>query len=234
MTFRAGYSFEKTGTWTQAINTYSTVLPYLNMISSVDSSPGPFRFYVELLLARLCLLSNLASASGALLEAPKALTPFRVWARLFDYRPTNTQPLSPAGDQSSAHWRRGVWRSYYETLSNILQRGMIYTQQSGNPESEFYESPDSMNEQDYLNARTQQRAELKRVEWVYESILLKETRFPEASQSNEEIEKWIELVVRNWRTFCGPLWEDEALGDESKASIGAYVLEVGWLSPAKS
>jgi hypothetical protein len=135
--------------------------------------------------------------------------------------------MSPTGDQSSAHWRREVWKSYYETLSNILQRRMIYTQQSGNPESEFHESLDSLSEQGYLNARTQQRAELKRVEWVYETILLKETRFPKASQSNEEMEKWIELAVKNWRVFCGPNWEEEALGEETKATVGAHVLEVG-------
>jgi hypothetical protein len=78
------------------------------------------------------------------------------------------------------------------------------------------------------NAKFHQRAELKRVENIYEAMLLKETSFPRASDSNQEIEEWTNAVIANWRFLCGPAWTDEDLGEGGKEAVGRGVLDVSF------
>jgi len=71
-----------------------------------------------------------------------------------------------------------------------------------------------------------QRAELKRVETTYEGLMLEEIRFPKADEVDEEVEEWVEQVMRNWRVFCGPTWYDEELGEGGQEAAGRNVLDV--------
>lgn len=72
----------------------------------------------------------------------------------------------------------------------------------------------------------QQRIELKRVEGVYESLLIKETQFPKASETNREVEAWVDSVVGNWRLLCGPTWNNHDLGEGGKEGIARSALDV--------
>ena len=99
-----------------------------------------------------------------------------------------------------------TWGYYYNTLSVLLQRETT---------------------QHVFDSRLQQGIELKKVEASYESILLKETKFPRADQANSQIESWVDQVMANWRIMCGHTWQDEDLGEGGKAALGRGVLEVG-------
>lgn len=74
--------------------------------------------------------------------------------------------------------------------------------------------------------RLRQRTELKRVEIIYENLLIKETLFPKASETNHEIESWVESVMDNWRLLCGPTWDDNDLGEGGKEGVARSLLDV--------
>lgn len=84
-----------------------------------------------------------------------------------------------------------------------------------------------LEDEEYMKARQTQRAELKRVEANYETILLRETSFPKANETNQEVKDWVEMVLSNWRTMCGPSWTDAELGDGGKLAVGRNTLDVG-------
>lgn len=79
--------------------------------------------------------------------------------------------------------------------------------------------------------RLRQRAELKRVETIYENLLVKETSFPKASDTNHAIEEWVDSVMDNWRLLCGPTWKDEDLGEGGKEGIARSVLDASTQPP---
>lgn len=116
---------------------------------------------------------------------------------------SNKGTLFKAGDRHSSYMR--TWGLYYNTLSVLLQRKTT---------------------QHVFDSKLQQGVELKKVEASYESILLKETKFPRADQANSQIESWVDQVMANWRTMCGHTWQDEDL-EGGKAALGRGVLEVG-------
>lgn len=122
--------------------------------------------------------------------------------------------------------RRAVWKAYYDTLSIILRRGFLYSGSSDPDHALLGDAAEHASEEQYLSARLQQRAELKLSETMYESLLLKEIRFPKAIESNEEVDNWAESVMSNWRIMCGPAWTDEELGEGGKAAVGKGVLDV--------
>lgn len=203
-----GSSQHKTGAVGDAIRTYSSVLPWL---ASVDFAPESllFKSWTERLLVRLCQLVDQTSETGAFVDPPEALQAFRLWAKFC------TSTGATGGAESMAQHRRSAWKAYYATLSAILRHHLPY-----NPSSEVADKASK------LGMKLQQRAELKRVETVYENLLLKEVQFPKASDGNQEIEEWTDAVVDNWRLLCGPSWSDSDLGEGGKEAVGRGVLDV--------
>jgi hypothetical protein len=116
-----------------------------------------------------------------------------------------------------------AWKSYYDTLSTIIRNDLPYDVGAAHSVSE----KPAMQGQNSL--RLQQRAELKRVETIYESLLIKETHFPKASESNLEIAIWIDSVIHNWRLLCGASWSDNDLGEGGKEGVGRSVIDVSVL-----
>ena len=108
-----------------------------------------------------------------------------------------------ATDVSSSHSR--AWKAYYDALSIMIQHDIV---------------------QPVFKSRLQQSAELRKVEAVYQGILLREIQFPKANQANSLIEDWVDQVMVNWRVMCGGSWKDEDLGDGGKTSLCRSVLEV--------
>lgn len=82
--------------------------------------------------------------------------------------------------------------------------------------------------------RLRQRAELKRVETSYENLLIKETQFPRASESNREIEAWVDSAMDNWRLLCGPTWSDDDLGEGGKEGVARSVLDILYRAATKT
>jgi len=155
-------------------------------------------------------------------ESSHALRIFRMWAQFWEAGVGAT-----ATDNSeTGKTRRLVWKAYYDTLSTILQRDLRYSPASTNLEPQLLDPSEKLPADEHLASRIQQRAELKRVETTYESLLLKETRFPKASESSIVIELWVDAVMSNWRVLCGSSWQDEELGEGGKGGVGQGVLDV--------
>ena len=156
-------------------------------------------------------------------EQGKALEAFRLWAKFCHYQPkAGLVDVTETGIISGVK-RRDVWKAYYDSLSIVLRHNAQSTELAGS----FVSGSGRINRGN-LHARQAQRAELKRIEDCYESLLLEETLFPKANQRNDEVERWVEAVIANWRIFCGPDWQDEELGGGGKIAVGKGVLEVSY------
>ena len=147
---------------------------------------------------------------------------FRAWANFWEGRPSQGITEIDGPKVGSGLLRRHIWKAYYDILSTILQRGLPYEP-----------ATTTMTEKPAQTATTRmlQRAELKRVEATYEGLMLQEIRFPKADELNEEVEDWVDQVMRNWRVLCGPTWHDEELGEGGQEAAGRNVLDV---SPRQS
>lgn len=169
-----------------------------------------------MLLGRLCQLSDQSEGSGSLVGTSDALQTFRAWAKFSEGagRTAGTDAVD------SARSRRLAWKSYYDTLSTIIRLELPYDAGSAQAISE---KPMTQSQN---SSRLQQRAELKHVETIYESLLIKETHFPKASESNREIEVWVDSVIENWRLLCGASWTDGDLGEGGKEGVGRSVIDV--------
>jgi hypothetical protein len=173
--------------------------------------------WTERLLVRLCQLVNQSAETGQYADAEKALQAYRFWAKFWETTGNGTSA------EGMTRPRRSAWKAYYDTLSEILRHRLPYSPEprsSGNNITNGQEKQHSI-------VKLHQRAELKRVETVYESLLLKETHFPKASEDSHEIEAWTDAVMENWRQLCGPTWSDEDLGEGGKEAVGRGVLDVG-------
>src|SRR5262249_22661361 len=143
----------------------------------------------------------------------------RAWGAFCDGEGSDTVggPASPTEVS-----RRDVWKEYYSTLSDLLQQGLPFP-----PTHPIGAQSQPLN-------RFQQRAELKVVESKYESILLSELQFPMADKFNQEVETFLDIVMRNWRLLCGGSWKDSDLGDGGAESVGRGVLNILYRAATKT
>lgn len=213
-----GLSLEETDNMGDAIRTYESMLPYITSLPSTFANTPEHRYWTESLLTRHCMLSsrhvsaNQLSPSISAVPPSRVLAPFRAYSKYWDTKSaSNAGTLFKAGDRHSSYMR--TWGYYYDTLSILLQRE---------------------TNQHVFDSRLQQGIELKKVEANYESILLRESKFPSADQANSQIESWVDQVMANWRVMCGHTWQDEDLGEGGKAAIGRSVLEVLYRAATKS
>ncbi|KAF2114774.1 filamentation protein-like protein [Lophiotrema nucula] len=221
--FLKGSSQEKTGAVDDAMHAYTSILPWLGTNKSIQAESAQYKMWTERLLVRLCLLSDQSTETGEYVEPSEALQAYRFWAKYWESTAKNTTGES----SNSAKYRRLAWKAYYESLSIILRDNLTYA-----PETHYLES--SAEKQRVPNVRLQQRAEIKRVEAIYESLLLKEKHFPKASQYNGEIEAWVDAVMENWRYLCGPNWSDGDLGEGGKEGVGRGVLDILYRAATKT
>ena len=214
--FLKGSSSEKTGSAEDALSSYSSIVPWLSSKPIPTESPQ-FKMWTEHLLVRLCHLSDQSSDVSDYTEPADALQAYRFWAKYWE----STAKTGGTEGANAARYRRLAWKAYYDSLSVVLRHDLPY-------EAESHSVDPVVSEKQFgsSDTRLQQRAELKRVEAVYESLLLKETHFPKASESNTEIEQWVDAVIENWRFVCGPKWSDADLGEGGKEAVGRGVLDV--------
>jgi tetratricopeptide (TPR) repeat protein len=107
-----------------------------------------------------------------------------------------------------------VWKEYYATLSYILQHDLPYPTTA---------MATVYNEH---SLRLLQRNELARVESRYEGLLLKEVQFPRADEASEEVEEWVDMVMRNWRVLSSNAWDSTSLGSGGKDGLSRGVLDI--------
>lgn len=202
--------------------------------AAVINTPGyrspELRKWTERLLARACMYSVKKMPSPSLQDFSETYTAFRSWGDFWQRASS-----AAGGNPSTSHLdipRRQVWKAYYDLLSTILQHGLLY---APNQDAATLIIPDaSIPDEQRQSARRQQRAELKRVEATYESLLLNETKFPKASQSNSEVEEWTDQVITNWRIFSGSTWTDADLGDGGKRAVSRAVLDILYRAATKT
>ena len=72
----------------------------------------------------------------------------------------------------------------------------------------------------------QQRNELWHVQDIYESLLFAEVPFPKAHEFNEEIQRWVEVVMGNWKFLCESTRTDGGLSEENNRDVGQDTLKV--------
>jgi predicted DNA-binding transcriptional regulator AlpA len=178
--------------------------------------------WTEHLLVRLCQLSDQSTDTRAHIGSSDALRMYRYWSRFWE-----GTAKSGGTDTTNAGYRRLAWKAYYDSLSTILRNNLAYHPESALSTSE---KPPLQNQ---ASIRLRQRAELKRVETVYEGLLIKETQFPKASETTPEMEVWVDSVMDNWRLLCGPTWSNDDLGEGGKEGVARSVLDVSLHQPRK-
>lgn len=205
---------EKEGNNREAARAYASILPYLSDLPPKIASVLEHQLWTQKLLIRYVLIASKYVKShsdkpGGLFSSTPLIAPdslfssFRAYASFYEARDPAFDRTFP--DEADGNPHKHTWKAYYDAISVMVQHDIV---------------------QPVFKSRSQQSAELKRVEGVYQGLLLKETVFPRADQENYLLELWVDNVIANWRAMCGRSWKNEDLGDGGKASLGRGVLEV--------
>jgi hypothetical protein len=238
-----GFALEKTqekstAESSEALNIYRSMIPYLcSLPISLGSYSPEFRVWTERMLSRMVALSMKFGPLGEWVDFESMLQMFHLWMSLFRFTPSNPKlPIAYEPPQKSPplvelglevdYSRWDVWMSYYDTLSEILRRGYVYSPAYTERTPDVLQSRDGLSDEEFITVRLQQRAEIKKVENAIEAKLLDETRFPKSNERNSRVERWVDAVMMNWRVMCGPTWQDEELGAGGKNAIARGVLDV--------
>ncbi|KAL8947584.1 MAG: hypothetical protein Q9222_006152 [Ikaeria aurantiellina] len=221
-----GESQEKSGDENGAFETYRSLLPEVTTILQVPRVTIELRIWIEKLLARYCILTD-KSVRRAVhneqqsLGISNTLAPFRAWADLWASVPKDA--AVNGASYSGSIPRRQIWRLYFDTLSGMLQKGLPYPIMTGGPSANAKEMS-SDHVKSLENPKLQQSIEMRKVEDIYEEVLLKEVSFPKANEANLEVESWVDQIIANWRVISGPQWCNEDLGQGGKEALTRRVL----------
>jgi tetratricopeptide (TPR) repeat protein len=199
-------------------------MPWLSSMTTPNTESAQFKMWGEQALVRLCQLSDQSSGVNETIDSSEALRTFRYWAKFWEATAKN----GGSDATNAAQHRRLAWKSYYDTLSSILRHDLPYEPDS----TPLLQEKSPIAGQS--NTRLRQRAELKRVETVYEGLLIRETHFPRASETNHEIEAWVDSAMDNWRLLCGPTWTDDDLGEGGKEGVARGVLDILYRAATKT
>ncbi|MCJ1356347.1 MAG: hypothetical protein MMC33_006342 [Icmadophila ericetorum] len=225
-----GAFLEKNGKSLEALTAYEAGLPYVSKVLSLSSHYALQDFWIELYLKLFCLLASRQFHSDSdqnnefsdSLQRGLLLAPFRTWLNYWEHRRTS---LAGHSDAEASHWGRYTWGSYYNTLSIILQQGLPYpttSQFSGAAKV----VPNNIPDGQAIQVQTEQYKELRLVEVTYESLLLKGISFPQANQSNTEIENWVSQVMANWYVIAGLGWRAFSTSQDDQEAVGRNVLDI--------
>ncbi|KAE8164192.1 hypothetical protein BDV40DRAFT_120029 [Aspergillus tamarii] len=200
-----------------ALDTLQSLTLWLSSHNELSSDNSQFLHWSEQLASESALVASTEAlktvpvADEALMKT--ALSLLRVWSA----HPHVKQGASPHIDGFDVCTPKYLtWKSYYDLLSATLQHDLAYVPPASGPE------------------RQQLAAEIRRVESMYESSLLRETRFPTAYAESTQIEDWVEQVITNWEILCGPQWTDEDLGEGGQNAVGRNVLDILYRAATKT
>jgi tetratricopeptide (TPR) repeat protein len=84
------------------------------------------------------------------------------------------------------------------------------------------------------SARGQLRAELKRVEGIYQGLLYSETKFPRADEERAEVEDFVRRMMQNWEVLNGRGWKEQDLGAGGRDSLCRGTLDSLYGAAAKT
>ncbi|EME43095.1 hypothetical protein DOTSEDRAFT_80610 [Dothistroma septosporum NZE10] len=198
--------------------------------SAVSRTPGyrtpELRRWTERLLARSCMHSVTKSPTQSPQDLGEAYLAFKSWGDF--WQRASTAP--PSSNTPLDIPRRQVWKAYYDLLSMVLQQGLVHA-----PDAKAALLPAGALLMDSrVPAKCRQRDEMRRVESSYETLLIGETQFPKASQTNQEVEEWTEAAMSNWKVFCGSTWTDAELGIGGKRAVSRNTLDILYRAAMKT
>ncbi|KAF4257216.1 hypothetical protein CNMCM8812_003129 [Aspergillus fumigatus] len=204
-----------------ALNILETVTPWLSSYStSLSSKCSQFLHWSEKLLGKAASIASQEAVkrapSGDSELIKTALKLCRLWsAHPYVKQNSSLESVNPEGPSEPAA-KSATWKSYYDLLTAILQDGLFYVSPTSGPD------------------RPQLAGEIRRVEAIYETNLLREVKFPMANSRNEQIENWVEQVIQNWQELCGPKWTDEDLPKGGQIAVGRNVLDILYRAATKT
>ncbi|KAM4057111.1 filamentation protein (Rhf1) [Hirsutella rhossiliensis] len=194
-----------------ALAALRSAAPVLNRVESGKPIKKQLRYWSELFLTEYCMLSSEAVKQGDVSrQDASVLAPYRSWATYWEVMQA---PVTGGFGFKGSVPRRQVWNEYYMVLSHILQNDIPY--EAGLVKRMPGDSP----------SRTQLRTEIKYAEAAYRSLLLAETSFPRADEDREEVEEFVQQVMKNWSILCGRGWREEDLGQGGRSATSRGVLE---------
>lgn len=180
------------------------------------------RYWTELFLTEYCMLfSHTLEQREVRLQDPNSLVSLRSWAKYWDG--AKGAPLLGGHGFRGSVPRRRIWFEYYAVLSAIVEDDLPYPLELAPAAGTTDASP-----------RGQLRMELKKVEAVYEALLLDETEFPRADEEREEVESFVHLVTRNWTIMKSRSWNEWDLGPGGKESLSRGVLDILYRTSTKT
>lgn len=195
-----------------ALETFKSIVPWLISRDHASPSNPEFLHWSEKLWSKGAVLAaDEVCKHGPLADdnhVEVALKLFRLWSAHPHVKQGITSHATEIDGPAEPASKAAIWKSYYDLLTAILQHGLTYFPPTDGPE------------------RPQFASEIRRVESLYESVLLQEERFPVANALNPLVENWVEQVIRNWEILCGPQWRDEDVGEGGQDSVGRNVLDV--------
>ncbi|KAM3417640.1 hypothetical protein BST61_g5876 [Cercospora zeina] len=204
--------------------------------ASVSRTPGyrtpQLRTWTERLLGRACIYNVKKLPSPSIRDLSETYSAFKAWAEFWQRAVS-----SPTSNHSGTFLdvpRRQVWKAYYDLLSTVLQHDLLYSPYSNSPSDAFIFSNTILPQDRRTTVKQRQRSEMHRVETIYESLLLEETQFPKASESNSEVEEWTTQVVSNWRHFTGLEWTDSDLGEGGRNAVSRGTLDILYRAATKT
>ena len=200
----AGMALESSGNTKEAVQLYKSVMGYLSQTQSTVGITPESNRWTEGLLARYCsLISRHLRSHAKDFQAILGSTYIPAASLLSPFRLWAAYRNERREINSfDAKW---IWKEYYDALSILVQHRILHS---------------------ILPNRSELRAELQKVQSVYETTLLKETSFPQANEVNVEVESWVDQVMANWRSMLDPPWHDEDLGQGGKNAMGKGILDV--------
>ncbi|KAB8237655.1 putative filamentation protein (Rhf1) [Aspergillus alliaceus] len=200
-----------------ALDTLHSLTSWLSSHNELSSDSSQFLHWSEQLASESALvasteaLKNIPIVDEALMKT--ALKLLRAWSAHPNIKQGTLTHIDGFEECTPKYL---TWKSYHDLLSAILQYDLAYIPPASGPE------------------RPQLATELRRVEAVYESNLLRETKFPTADTENSQMEAWVEQVIKNWELLCGPQWTDEDLGEGGQNAVGRNVLDVLYRAATKT
>ncbi|SPQ22327.1 00486ea4-b8f6-4ad3-b9d6-6cd1b5493fe9 [Thermothielavioides terrestris] len=213
-----------------ALDAFGAALPGLGGVWAAGPAGArqQTRYWAELFLTEYCMLAAQALRDGARsLREADSLDCFRAWAQYWAAGAGKGGGGTVPGGYGfrGSVPRRQVWAEYYYAMSEILQgdlplpTGYAVAASAGNESS---------------SARSLLRAELKRVELIYQGLLFSETKFPRADEERAEVEDFVRRMMRNWAILNGRGWKEQDLGVGGRDALCRATLETLYGAAAKT
>ncbi|KAK5082986.1 hypothetical protein LTR05_006868 [Lithohypha guttulata] len=199
-----GKSQMQRGEELQAVAIYKAAASWVELNNDLVKATPQMAYWAEQILAAYGTGSTDAVSTEARSRA------LQTWSTLV----LRSQEVSRTtyGDSGIQISRTSVWEYYYDMAIRRLEQPNHTT----------------------THTRAKLAAELRAIETAYETALLKNKKFPKATESNVVIEQWVERVVRNWQILCGPGWQESDLGPGGRNAATRNVLDILYRAATKT